>query len=59
MGLLEDTLSSCPFSEAKNYLSDVCWTGVETSKATAYNVASQIKSLKDDTGQKCCLRLTG
>ncbi|CAH3166375.1 unnamed protein product, partial [Pocillopora meandrina] len=31
----------------------------ETSKATSSNVTSQISSLRDDTSQKCCLRLTG
>ena len=45
--------------KSKNYLPDVCWTGEESSKATAYNVGPQIKSLKDDTGQKCYLRFTG
>ena len=45
--------------KSKNYLPDVCWTWEESSKATAYNVGPQIKSLKDDTGQKCYLRFTG
>ena len=45
--------------KAENYLLDVCWTREETSKATASNVISQISSLRDDTSQKCCLRLTG
>ena len=54
------TQKTATFSQkAKNYLLDVCWTGEETSKATASNVASQISSLRDDTGQKCCLGLTG
>ena len=39
--------------KANNYLLDVCWTGEEASEATASNVASQISSLRDDTGQKC------
>ena len=57
---LLETQKAAAFSQkAKNYLLDVCWTGEETSKATASNVASQISSLRDDTGQKCCLRLTG
>ena len=48
------TQKAAAFSQkAKNYLLDVCWTGEETSKATASNVASQISSLRDDTGQKC------
>ena len=54
------TQKTATFSQkAKNYLLDVCWTGEETSKATASNVTSQISSLRDDTSQKCCLRLTG
>ena len=54
------TQKAAAFSQkAKKYLLDVWWTGEETSKATASNVASQISSLRDDTGQKCCLRLTG
>ena len=32
--------------KAKNYLSDVCWTGEETNTGNR-----QIKSLKDDAGQ--------
>ena len=42
------------FSErAKNYLVDVFWTEEETGKkANASEVASRIKSLRDDTGQK-------
>ena len=31
----------------------MCWTVEEASEATASNVASQISSLRDDTGQKC------
>ena len=54
------TQKAAAFSQkAKKYLLDVWWTGEETSKATASNVASQISSLRDDIGQKCCLRLTG
>ena len=41
------------YQKAKNYLVDVFWTGEETvKKATALDVASQMKSLRDDTGQK-------
>ena len=54
------TQKTATFSQkAENYLLDVCWTREETSKATASNVISQISSLRDDTSQKCCLRLTG
>ena len=53
------TQKTAIFSQkAENYLLDVCWTREETSKATASNVTSQISSLRDDPGQKCCLRLT-
>ncbi|RMX45192.1 hypothetical protein pdam_00025775 [Pocillopora damicornis] len=53
------TQKTATFSQkAGNYLLDVCWTREETSKATASNVISQISSLRDDTSQKCCLRLT-
>ena len=39
--------------KAKNYLVDVFWTGEETGKkANASKVASRMKSLRDDTGQK-------
>ena len=38
---------------AKNYLADVFWTGVETGKkATASDVASHMKSSRDNIGQK-------
>ena len=54
------TQKAATFSQkAENYLLDVCWTREETSKATASNVISQISRLRDDTSQKCCLRLTG
>ena len=45
---------SVGFSEkAKNFLVDVFWTGEETGKkANASEVASRMKSLRDDTGQK-------
>ena len=57
---LWQTQKAATFSQkVKNYLLDVCWTGEETSKATASNVASQISSLRDNTGQKCYLRLVG
>ena len=49
------TQKTATFSQkAKNYLLDVCWTGEETSKATASDVTSQISSLREDTSQKCC-----
>ena len=57
---LWETQKAAAFPQkAKNYLLNVCWTEAETSRATASYVASQILSLRDDTGQKCCLRLTG
>ena len=45
---------SVAFSEkAKNFLVDVFWTGEETGKKpNASEVASRMKSLRDDTGQK-------
>ena len=51
---LRRTRKSVAFSEkAKNYLVDVFWTGEETGKrANASEVASRMKSLRDDTGQK-------
>ena len=47
-------LKSVAFSEkAKSYLVDVFWTGEETdNKANASEVASGMKSLRVDTGQK-------
>ena len=60
MSPLENTKAAAFSQKAKKYLLDVCWTGEEPSKkSTDSNVASQIKSLRDDTGQNCCLRLTG
>ena len=54
------TQKTATFSQkAENYLLDVCWAREETSKATASNVIPQISRLRDDTSQKCCLRLTG
>ena len=42
--------------KAKKYLLDVYRTGEETSKkSTASSMAFQIWSLRDDTGQKCCI----
>ena len=52
------TQRATAFSQkAKIYLLDVCWAGEETIKTTASNVTPQISSLRDDTGQKCYLRL--
>ena len=51
--LWETQKAAAFFQKAKNSLLDVCWTGDETTKATASNVAFQILSLRDDTGQKC------
>ena len=45
--------------KAKNYFLVMCWTGEETTKAITSNVASKISSLRYDTGEKCCSRLTG
>ena len=43
--------------KAKNHLVDVFWTGEEIrKKATASDVASQMKNLNDDTGQKMISR---
>ena len=43
-----------PSQKANKYLLDVCWTWEETSmKSTASDMGSQIKSLRDETGQKC------
>ena len=36
-----------------SWIEDVYWTGEKTRKATSSNVASQISSLRDHTGQKC------
>ena len=58
MGSLENTKSNRLSQKAKNYPLDMCWTEEETGKATASNVASQISSLRDDTDQKFCLKLT-
>ena len=51
--LWETQKAAAFYQKAKNSLLDVCWTGDETTKATASNVAFQILSLRDDTGQKC------
>ena len=51
--LWETQKAAAFYQKAKNSLLDVCWTGEETTKATTSNVASQILSLRDDTGQKC------
>ena len=50
---LQKARKSVAFSEkAKNYLVDVFWTGDETGKkANNSEVASRMKSLRDDTGQ--------
>ena len=43
--------------KANNHLVDVFWTGVETGKkATALDVAFQMKNLKNDTGRKMISR---
>ena len=52
-GLFGKQKAAAFFQKANNYLLDVCWTAEEASEATASNVASQISSLRDDTGQKC------
>ena len=51
---LRKAWKSVVFSEkAKNFLVEVFWTGEETGKkANASEVASKMKSLRDDTGQK-------
>ena len=51
---LRKTPKVVTFSQkAKNYLVDVFWTAEETvKKATASDIASQMRSLRDDTGQK-------
>ena len=51
---LQRARKSVAFSEkANNFLVDVLWTGEETrKKANASEVASRMKSLRDDTGQK-------
>ena len=51
---LRKTRKSVAFSEkAKSYLVEVFWTGEETGKkANASGVASRMKSLRDETGQK-------
>ena len=51
MGSLENTKSSRLFSESKEL--SPRRVGEETNEATASYVASQISSLRDDTGQKC------
>ena len=51
---LRKAWKSVAFSEkAKNFLVEVFWTGEETGKkANASEVASRMRSLRDDTGQK-------
>ena len=51
---LRRTRKSVAFSEkAKSYLVDVFWVGEETGKkATASDVASRMKTLRDESGQK-------
>ena len=51
---LRKTRKVVAFSQkANNYLVNVIWTGEETvKKAIASDVASRMKSLRDDTGQK-------
>ena len=56
---LRRTRKSVAFSEkAKSYLLDMFWMGEETvKKATAFDVAFQMKSLRDETGQKMLTKI--
>ena len=58
-GLFRKQKTAAFSQKAKNCLLDVCWIVEDTSKANASDVASQISSLRDETGQKCCPRLIG
>ena len=56
---LRRTRKSVAFLEkAKSYLLDMFWMGGETGKkATASDVAFQMKSLRDETGQKMLTKI--